>query len=125
MAYNRRSGQQRPHMGKSIIGFPKDYVMIDIETTGLKPSNDEILELSAIRIRDHQIEQPSSTLDKPNQPISGLTTNITGISNHMVVTAPPIEQAMPEFLDFIQEDIILGYIVNFDLSFIYDIAVNL
>lgn len=40
MAYNRRSGQQRLHMGKSIIGFPKDYVMIDIETTGLKPSYD-------------------------------------------------------------------------------------
>ena len=124
MAYNRRSGQQRPHMGKSIIGFPKDYVMIDIETTGLKPSNDEILELSAIRIRDHQIDRTFSTLVQPNRPISGFITNLTGISNHMVMTAPPIEQAMPEFLDFIQEDIILGYKVKFELRFLYDIFLD-
>lgn len=125
MAYNRKSGQQRPHMGKSIIGFPKDYVMIDIETTGLKPSNDEILELSAIRIRDHQMDRTFSTLVQPNRPISGLITNLTGITNNMVMTAPRIDQAMPEFLDFIQDDIILGYNVNFDLGFIYDTAVNL
>src|SRR5699024_12413414 len=118
MAYNRRSGQQRPHMGKSIIGSPKDYVMIDIETTGLKPSNDEILELSAIRIRDHQMDQTFSTLVQPNRPISGFITNLTGISNHMVVTAPQIEQDMPDFLDFIQEDIIFSSNIILYLIFI-------
>ena len=71
------------------------------------------------------MDRTFSTLVQPNRPISGFITNLTGISNHMVMTAPPIEQAMPEFLNFIQEDIILGYNVNFDLSFIYDTAVNL
>lgn len=57
MADKRRTAPHRPQMGKSIIGFPKDYVMIDIETTGLKSAEDEILELSAIRIRNHQKDQ--------------------------------------------------------------------
>lgn len=125
MTYNRNSSQKRPYMGKSIIGFPKDYVMIDIETTGLKPNNDEIIELSAIRIRDHQITQTFSTLVQPNQPISAFITNLTGITNDMVMTAPKIIQALPEFLGFLEEDIILGYNVKFDLSFIYDTAVSL
>lgn len=125
MVYNSKSRQQRPYMGKSIIGFPKDYVMVDIETTGLKPNNDEILELSAIRMRNHQMVQTFSTLVQPNRPISGFITNLTGITNNMVMTAPRIDQAMPAFLDFIQDDIILGYNVNFDLSFIYDTSVAL
>lgn len=125
MADKRRTAPHRPQMGKSIIGFPKDYVMIDIETTGLKSAEDEILELSAIRIRNHQKDQTFSSLVQPKRPVSSFITNLTGITNHMVMEAPTIDQVLPAFLDFVQEDIILGYNVKFDLGFIYDTAVHL
>jgi DNA polymerase-3 subunit epsilon len=124
MAY-RQQNNRRPHLGKSLIGFPKDYVMVDIETTGLKPYEDEILELSAIRVRDNQIERTFSSLIQPTRPISSFITRLTGISNFMVATAPTMDQVLPTFLDFIRDDIIVGYNVNFDLSFIYDTAVKL
>lgn len=115
----------RAHLGKSIIGFPKDYVMVDIETTGLKSYEDDIIELSAIRMRNNEVDQTFSTLIQPRKPISPFITNLTGISNSMVVNAPIIDQVMPKFLDFLSEDIVLGYNVGFDLGFIYDHSVQL
>lgn len=124
MAYNRRN-QSRPQLGKSIIGFPKDYVMVDIETTGLKSYEDEILELSAIRMRNHEVERTFSTLIQPTRPIDRFITNLTGITNEMVIDAPTIDQVLPTFLDFLRQDTILGYNVQFDLGFIYDTSMKL
>jgi len=106
--------------GKSIIDFPSEYVVLDIETTGLDPSYDEIIELSAIRIVDDVQVDSFSSLVKPINPIDDFITGLTGITNDMVSKAPSIEEILPQFCEFLGGNIIVGHNVNFDINFIYD-----
>lgn len=98
--------------------FPENYTVVDIETTGLSPSRDEIIELSALKIRNGNIRGKFSRLIKPETPIGSFITRLTGISNDMVMTSPKIEEVLPEFTEFISDDVILGHNVKFDLNFI-------
>ena len=97
-----------------------DYVVIDIETTGLDPKNNEIIELSALKIKDNKIIDQFSTLCKRNNEIPEFIIDLTGITNAMVETAPKIENILPEFIKFIDSSIIIGHNVNFDINFIYN-----
>jgi DNA polymerase III subunit epsilon len=110
----------REFKGESVIDFPADYVVLDIETTGLNPSNDEIIELSAIRIIDGVQVDSFSTLIKPINRINKFITDLTGITNQMVADAPDIESALPLFCTFVGDSVVVGHNVNFDINFIYD-----
>jgi DNA polymerase III subunit epsilon len=110
----------REFKGESVIDFPADYVVLDIETTGLNPSNDEIIELSAIRIIDGVQVDSFSTLIKPMCRINKFITDLTGITNQMVADAPDIESALPQFCTFVGDSVVVGHNVNFDINFIYD-----
>lgn len=112
----------RPHKGKSLLIFPVDYTVVDIETTGLDPRWDEIIELSALRVRNGEVCGRFSTLVKPENQISDFITCLTGIANEDVADAPTIVEALPGFLGFIGADIIVGHNVHFDVNFIYDAA---
>lgn len=114
----------REHKGESIINFPSSYVVLDIETTGLDPSFDEIIELSAIRVIDNIQADSFSSLVKPMNPISNFIKDLTGITNDMVSKAPNIEDILPQFYKFIGEDVVVGHNVNFDINFIYDNLMN-
>lgn len=105
--------------GKYIGSFQENYVVVDIETTGLSASSCEIIEIGAIRVRNHEIVERFQVLITPIQPISPFITRLTGISNEMVQREgmSPIE-AYTAFLVFLQEDIILGHNVSFDLGFL-------
>lgn len=111
---------KRDKKGKRLIMTPRDYCVVDIETTGLTPSNSEIIEIAAIRYRDLEKTDSFSTFVKPGQVISDFIVELTGISNEMVADAPDISEAILGFRDFVQDDIIIGYNVNFDLNFLYD-----
>lgn len=103
-----------------------DYVVLDVETTGLKPDRDEIIELSAIKIRNNTVVNEFSRLIKPNHPVSSLITDITGITNKMLKNAPRISEVLPLFLRFVGNDIIIGHnIVKFDRKFIENACSNL
>lgn len=106
--------------GKSIIDFPDTYVVIDIETTGLSPAYDEIIEISAIRYEGNQEKDRYVSLVKPSFEIDEYITELTGITNEMLADAPGIEQAINEFKEFVRADILVGYNVNFDINFLYD-----
>jgi len=96
-----------------------DYVVFDIETTGLKPDSDEIIELSAIRVRNNSVVDKFSQLVKPTHPVSSLITDITGITNKMLKNAPRMSEVLPLFLRFVGDDIVIGHnIVKFDRKFI-------
>lgn len=112
----------RPHKGKSLLLFPADYTVVDIETTGLDPRWDEIIELSALRVRSGEVCGRFSTLVKPENKISDFVTSLTGITNEDVADAPTISEALPGFLGFVGADIIVGHNVHFDVNFIYDAA---
>lgn len=100
------------------VEFPPNYTVIDIETTGLSCENCEIIELSALKIRDYSIVDKFSSLVKPKGRINSFITSLTGISNDMVKEASSITSVLPEFVEFVASDILLGHNVNFDLRFI-------
>ena len=106
--------------GKSLIKIPSRFVVFDIETTGLNPATDEIIEISAIKVRDNVIEDTFSYLIKPNNEIPYFITELTKITNEMVENALSIEEVLPRFIDFIEDEILVGHNVNFDINFIYD-----
>lgn len=112
----------RINKGESLIGFPDDFIILDLETTGLDPCYDEIIEIAAIKIRNGIITEDFETLIKPSQDINEFITNLTGISNEMVSNAPCITGVLPKLFDFIGKDVLLGHNVNFDINFLYDNA---
>ncbi len=111
---------KKRNKGKSIIDLPCDYTLIDIETTGLIPAYDEIIELSAIKVRDNEIIDKYSTLVKPEYEVDEFITELTGITNEMLLNSPNIKDVLEQFINFIGDDIVVGYNVNFDINFIYD-----
>lgn len=94
-----------------------NFVAIDVETTGLSPVYNELIEISAIKYEKAKKKDTFSTLIKPKKEISDTITNITGITNEMVKNAPNIEQVMPKLIDFIGEYPIVAHNANFDYSF--------
>lgn len=106
--------------GKNLIELPCDYTVIDVETTGLDPSYDEIIEIGAIKVRNNEINSQFSSLVKPSRPIDEFIENLTGITNEMLKNAPSIKEVLPQFIDFINDDILLGHNIHFDINFLYD-----
>lgn len=95
------------------------YTVIDIETTGLSRYNSEIIEFGALRIENGKPVRSFSQLVCPVSPIPLDSIEVTGITNEMLAEQPPIETALPAFLDFIQDSPIIGHnILAFDLPII-------
>lgn len=111
---------ERTFKGKSTIEFYSNYVIIDIETTGLDTQFDEIIEIGALKIKDNIIVDRFNTLIKPEYEIGDFITELTGITNDMLINAPNIKDKIGEFINFIGEDILVGHNVNFDINFLYD-----
>lgn len=115
--------ERRPGRGKQCRDFfPNKYTVIDLETTGLSPEYDEIIELAAVKVKDGQIVDRFQQLVKPENGISDFIAELTGITNEMVADAPSIAEALLAYLDFIGNDIVIGHNVTFDINFIYDNA---
>lgn len=111
----------REKKGKSLLANPQNYVLVDIETTGLFPQYDEIIEISAVRIKNNEIIDSFSELVKPYNEINSFIEQLTGITNDMVKNARRIKDVLKSFLSFIKEDdILVGYNFNFDVNFLYN-----
>lgn len=106
--------------GKSLMLFPEDYTVVDIETTGLYSGESEIIEISALRYRSRRLTDSFSTLVRPQNPVSAFITELTGITDEMARGGAEPEQALSAFRKFAGGDIIVGYNVNFDVNFLYD-----
>ncbi len=92
-------------------------VALDIETTGLDPQNDAILEIGAVRFNGKRVEAEWSTLINPGRPIPPFISQLTGINNEMVKNAPPIRAVLDDLVTFVGNLPVLGHNVRFDLSF--------
>ena len=96
----------------------KDYVCFDLETTGFGRTA-EIIEIGAIKVRDGATVDRFSELVKPTNRISGVVTALTGISQDDVENARNISEVLPDFLEFIGNDILLGHnIASFDIPIV-------
>ncbi|KYG92335.1 hypothetical protein A0U40_05170 [[Bacillus] sp. KCTC 13219] len=114
----------REHKGKSLISFPESFCVIDIETTGLDSRFDEIIEIAAIKVENGQIVEERSSLVKPSEEIDEYITELTGISNEMVVNENPINIVLDDFMDFWKGYTLVGHNVNFDINFLYDNSIK-
>lgn len=110
----------RTQKGKSLLQFPEEYVVIDIETTGLSPQWDEIIEVAALKILNGKIVDKYQTLLKPSFPVDPFISELTGITNKMLETAPIFDDIYQDFQYFIGDNILVGHNVNFDINFLYD-----
>jgi DNA polymerase III epsilon subunit family exonuclease len=105
--------------GRRLNLFAENYVVFDLETTGLSPNTEEIIEISGIRVRGHKIQEEFSTLVNPGRPIPPAATAINGITDQMVQAAPSPAAALEQFLDFAGKDILVGHNIHtFDMLFL-------
>lgn len=106
-------------MGNRMDHFIDNYVVFDLETTGLSCYEHEIIEIGAIKVENNQPVATYSSLVKPKNRIPYFITNINGISNQMVQNAVRIDSALTEFLNFAGDAPLLGHNINsFDMKFI-------
>lgn len=101
-----------------------DYLCVDLETTGLNPKTDKIIEIGAVKVRSGKIADTFQTLVNPCRPLEERITGITGITDDMLSDKPVINEVLPDFLHFAGEDILLGHSVLFDYSFLKKAVVN-
>lgn len=105
--------------GKRLTEYVNDYVLYDLETTGVSPTKDEVIEISAVKVRNGKIVDEFTTLVNPGKPIPRPASMVNGIHDDMVADAPSFEKALKEFDEFIGEDVLVGHnIVRFDNKFI-------
>lgn len=102
----------------------RSYVSIDLETTGLNPKTDRIIEIGAVKVIDGELGATFSRLVNPGRRLEERITELTGLRDEDLAGAPDIEEVLPEILDFTGELPLLGHSVLFDFSFLKKAAVN-
>lgn len=95
-----------------------EYSVIDIETTGLTETEDEILEISIVKVRNSKIVDAFSTLIKPSKQLSNRIQEITHISNDLLQYAPSIDAVIPKVLEFIGNDTLVSHDAEFTMKFL-------
>ncbi|WEV36852.1 exonuclease domain-containing protein [Lactobacillus sp. ESL0677] len=121
------SGAQNKLRGKGqeLPSFLPDYTMLDIETTGLSPYRDHVTELGGVKVRNNKIvARYSNLVTYPgSNKVPAFITKLNGITEQQLLDEGiPVRRAMTEFREFIGDDVIIGYNVNFDLNFLYDLT---
>ncbi len=101
--------------GQSLNG---DFVVFDLETTGLSPVKDTIIEIGAVKVQDGKITDQFSTFVNPEMPIPPRIEKLTSISDSMVKDAPTIDQAFPDFMKFSENCVLVAHNASFDMGFI-------
>lgn len=104
--------------------IPQDYIAIDLETTGLDPKTDRIIEIGAVRVEMGVETAKFHTMVDPRRELAPLVTELTGITREMVDGAPVIEDVIGDAADFCGGLPLLGHNVMFDYRFLKRAAVN-
>lgn len=114
---------EKKQAGQRLNQYVTDYIVFDLETTGLSPVTDQIIELSALKVKQGKVTDTFSTLVNPGRHIPYGATAVNGITDSMVKDAPPVEQVVAQFLDFAGDQVLVGHnIHSFDMKFLYTAA---
>jgi len=95
-----------------------NFVVVDLETTGLDPTQDRIIEIGVVRYINGQEKETFEKLVNPKVPIPDFITKLTGISDNDVVNSPPIDDVFDSLSSFIGDSPIIGHQINFDAAFL-------
>lgn len=100
--------------------YKPDYVVFDLETTGISSSYDEVVEISAIKVDHHKIVSEFTTLVNPKRTIPYNASQVNGITDDMVKDAPVMEIALAGFFEYVGNYVLVGHNIHtFDMKFIY------
>lgn len=94
------------------------YIVFDIETTGFSAIKDKIIEIGAVKVVRGEIVDRYSTFVNPGVPIPFKITELTRITDEMVIQAPNIDAVLPEFLAFVGDAVLVAHNAAFDVGFI-------
>ncbi|MCA9771482.1 MAG: 3'-5' exoribonuclease [Myxococcales bacterium] len=97
---------------------PATWIVLDLETTGLNPGPDRIIEIAAVRFSGGRELEHFTTLVDPGMMLASIITQVTGLTDEDLKGKPAIEQVLPEFLAFAKRDPLIAHNAGFDLGFI-------
>lgn len=112
----RRSLRFEAHPSLAFRSAPT--VVFDFETTGLNSQYDRVIEFGAQKIVDFKVVDEFSSFVSVENKLAPIVTQLTGITQEMLVGQPPIEEVLPKFLDFIDGSLLIAHNASFDISFL-------
>ena len=95
----------------------KTYIALDVETTGLNPEHDAIIEIGVVKFAEDRVLAEWSNLVNPHRPLPYKIQQLTGINPGQLEEAPSLRSLMPDLQDFVRDLPIVGHNIAFDLSF--------
>ncbi len=95
-----------------------EYVAFDLETTGLYPRRDRIIEIGAVRMRNGEEIDRFQAFVNPRMRLERRTVDLTGITDDLLVEAPSIDTVLPKFLEFVGDSVLVAHNADFDTAFI-------
>lgn len=96
----------------------RSYIAFDLETTGLDPTKNDIIEIGALKVRDGKVQDRFMEFACPKERISSTIEELTGITNEMVSSSRCSQDVVKDFLEFCEDDVLVGHNVIFDYSFV-------
>lgn len=104
--------------GDATATFEDEFVIFDLETTGLSSSSNKIIEIGAVKIRNGKIIDTFSSFVNPETDIPEHITELTGITTTDIADAPTIAAVLPQFVEFCASAILVAHNADFDMGFI-------
>jgi DNA polymerase-3 subunit epsilon len=104
--------------GAALLLEEATYVVVDLETTGLRPGQSGICEIGAVRLRGFEVEAEFETLVDPGLPIAPGASAVTGLRNELLRGAPRPAEAVRSFLGFAGDAVLVAHNARFDLAFL-------
>ncbi len=105
-------------LGDGNMQLTQEYVAFDLETTGLFPDRDRIIEIGAVHMQGGKEISRFQTFVDPGRKLSQKTTDLTGITDAMLTGAPALEEVLPKFLEFVGGRMLVAHNAKFDTAFI-------
>ena len=94
------------------------YVVVDLETTGLRPGTSRICEIGAVRVRELELAEEFQTLVDPRVPLGPTISALTGLRDEQLRGAPSEASAVRRFLAFAGDAVLVAHNARFDLAFL-------
>jgi len=118
LAWNGDSVTLARPLGADLLLEDATYVVVDLETTGLRPGSAQICEIGAVRVRGLELEAEFQTLVDPGMPLGPGVSALTGLNNRQLRGAPPPPVAVRRFLAFAGDAVLVAHNARFDLAFL-------
>ncbi|WP_326909158.1 PolC-type DNA polymerase III [Sedimentibacter sp. MB31-C6] len=107
------------------LNLDDEFVVFDLETTGLNPKKDDIIEIGAVKVRNRKIIDSFSTFVHIDRSIPAKIIELTSITDDMLIGQPDITKALSDFFEFVGENgVLVAHNANFDVSFIKEKSIN-